>query len=113
MPKAELQSKASKMEQANLTPREERKPVPIEGRGLEEIDIDIWLPGSFTKPIDSCLFKRYKNMCKGTISLRKIMQSALPEIFAGGDIVEAEQRLFWPWATAGAASAMHDYLSKK
>jgi len=42
------------------------------------------------------------------------MQSALPEIFAGGDIVRGGATVILAMGDGRkAASAMHDYLSKK
>jgi glutamate synthase (NADPH/NADH) small chain len=93
-----------------------RKPVPIEG-AIEEIDIDIAVVAIGVSPnplIPACL-KGIKVTRKGTIEVcEETMQSALPEIFAGGDIVRGGATVILAMGDGRkAASAMHDYLSKK
>lgn len=93
-----------------------RQAVPIEG-AIEEIDIDIAVVAIGVSPnplIPACL-KGIKVTRKGTIEVNEqTMQSALPEIFAGGDIVRGGATVILAMGDGRkAASAMHDYLSKK
>ncbi len=93
-----------------------RKPVPIEG-DIVEIDIDIAIVAIGVSPnplIPACL-PGLKMSKWGTIEVNEqTMQSAIPEIFAGGDIVRGGATVILAMGDGRkAASSMHDYLKNR
>lgn len=93
-----------------------RKPVPIEG-DIVEIDIDIAIVAIGVSPnplIPACL-PGIKMSKWGTIEVNEqTMQSSIPEIFAGGDIVRGGATVILAMGDGRkAAGSMHDYLKNK
>lgn len=93
-----------------------RKPVPIEG-DIVEIDIDIAIVAIGVSPnplIPACL-AGLKMSKWGTIEVNEqTMQSSIPEIFAGGDIVRGGATVILAMGDGRkAAGSMHDYLKNK
>ncbi len=91
-----------------------RKPVEIEG-ATEWVDVDLVIVSVGVSPnplipssIDGLEVSRW-----GTIVVNDNMQSAIPNIFAGGDIVRGGATVILAMGDGRkAAAAMHDYLSK-
>jgi glutamate synthase (NADPH/NADH) small chain len=93
-----------------------RKPVAIEG-DIIEIDIDIAIVAIGVSPnplIPACL-PGIKMSKWGTIEVNEqTMQSSIPEIFAGGDIVRGGATVILAMGDGRkAAGSMHDYLKNK
>ncbi|HNX75529.1 MAG TPA: NADPH-dependent glutamate synthase [Candidatus Rifleibacterium sp.] len=93
-----------------------RKPVVIEG-DIVEIDVDLAIVAIGVSPnplIPACL-KGLKMSKYGTIEVNEqTMQSSIPEIFAGGDIVRGGATVILAMGDGRkAAGSMHDFLKKK
>ncbi len=93
-----------------------RKPVPIEG-DIVEIDIDLAIVAIGVSPnplIPACL-AGLKMSKWGTIEVNEqTMQSSIPEVFAGGDIVRGGATVILAMGDGRrAAASMHDYLKNR
>ena len=93
-----------------------RKPVPIEG-DIVEIDINLAIVAIGVSPnplIPACL-AGLKMSKWGTIEVNEqTMQSSIPEVFAGGDIVRGGATVILAMGDGRrAAASMHDYLKNR
>lgn len=93
-----------------------RKPVEIEG-AIDEIDVDLVIVAIGVSPnplIPACL-PGLKMSKWGTIEVNEqTMQSSIPEIFAGGDIVRGGATVILAMGDGRkAAASMHNYLKDK
>ncbi len=91
-----------------------RRPVPIEG-SEKEIDVDLVIVAVGVSPnplIPACL-PDLKVSRWGTIEVGDNMQSSIPVIFAGGDIVRGGATVILAMGDGrNAAQSMHEYLLK-
>ncbi|MEE0973407.1 MAG: NADPH-dependent glutamate synthase [Paludibacteraceae bacterium] len=91
-----------------------RKPVAIEG-ATELIDVDtvIVSVGVSPNPLIPNSIEGLEVSCKGTIVVNDDLQSAIPMIFAGGDIVRGGATVILAMGDGRkAAASMHEFLSK-
>jgi glutamate synthase (NADPH/NADH) small chain len=92
-----------------------RRPVPIEG-AIEEIEVDevIVSVGVSPNPLIPTTFKGITVSRWGTITVdEETMQSSLPDVYAGGDIVRGGATVILAMGDGRkAAAAMHSALSE-
>ena len=91
-----------------------RSPVPIPG-ATETLDIDLAIVsvGVSPNPIVPHSIKGLELGCKGTIAVNEDMESSIPMIFAGGDIVRGGATVILAMGDGRrAAAAMHKKLMK-
>jgi glutamate synthase (NADPH) small chain len=92
-----------------------RRPIEIEGSEID-IDVDLVIVAVGVSPnplIPSCL-PDLKVSRWGTIEVGENMQSSVPELFAGGDIVRGGATVILAMGDGRkAAQSMHEYLSSK
>ena len=91
-----------------------RSPVPIEG-AIETIDIDVAVVavGVSPNPLVPTSVEGLELGRKNTIAVNDDMQSSIPFIYAGGDIVRGGATVILAMGDGRrAAAAMHDHLSK-
>ena len=91
-----------------------RSPVEIPGV-VEEVEVDLVVVsiGVSPNPIIPNSVEGLDISAKGTIVVNDSMQSSIPMIFAGGDIVRGGATVILAMGDGrSAAKAMHDYLSK-
>jgi glutamate synthase (NADPH) small chain len=92
-----------------------RRPVPIEGSETD-IDVDLVIVAVGVSPnplIPSCL-PELKVSRWGTIEVGENMQSSIPVLFAGGDIVRGGATVILAMGDGrNAAKSMHEYLTSK
>lgn len=109
------QMKLQKMELGEPDASGRRSPVPIPG-AVETIDVDevIVSVGVSPNPIIPNNIKGLEISKKGTIVVDETsMQSILPDVFAGGDIVRGGATVILAMGDGRrAAHHMHEYLSK-
>ena len=90
-----------------------RRPVPIEG-AIETVDVDevIVSVGVSANPLRPHTFKRLRISKKGTIIVGEAdMRSALPDVYAGGDIVRGGATVILAMGDGRkAAAAMDEHL---
>ena len=91
-----------------------RSPVPVEGKTVTiPVDLVIVAVGVSPNPLIPSTVEGLEISRKGTIVVNEGMQSALPMIFAGGDIVRGGATVILAMSDGRkAAKAMHEYLSK-
>ncbi|OAV66362.1 Glutamate synthase [NADPH] small chain [Bacteroidales bacterium Barb6] len=93
-----------------------RRPVPVEG-AIETIDADVVIVsvGVSPNPLIPKAFKGLEISRRGTIIVNEdTMQTALPDVYAGGDIVRGGATVILAMGDGRkAAAAMHEYLQKK
>jgi len=92
-----------------------RKPVVIPG-ATEWLDVDLVIVsvGVSPNPLIPSSIKGLEVTRWGTIVVNEQMQSAIPTIFAGGDIVRGGATVILAMGDGRkAAAAMHDYLSQQ
>jgi glutamate synthase (NADPH/NADH) small chain len=91
-----------------------RSPVPVEGKTVTiPVDLVIVAVGVSPNPLIPSSVEGLEISKKGTIVVNEGMQSALPMIFAGGDIVRGGATVILAMSDGRkAAKAMHEYLSK-
>lgn len=93
-----------------------RRPVPVEG-AIETIDADVVIVsvGVSPNPLIPKAFKGLEISRRGTIIVNEdTMQTALPDVYAGGDIVRGGATVILAMGDGRkAAAAMHGYLQKK
>ena len=89
-----------------------RSPVPVEGKTLTiPVDLVIVAVGVSPNPLIPSSVEGLEISKKGTIVVNEGMQSALPMIFAGGDIVRGGATVILAMSDGRkAAKAMHEYL---
>lgn len=93
-----------------------RRPVEIEGDILEiDVDLVIVAIGVSPNPLIPACLPGIKMSKWGTIEVNEAtMQSSIPEIFAGGDIVRGGATVILAMGDGRkAAASMHDFLKKK
>ncbi len=89
-----------------------RSPVPIEGKTITiPVDLVIVAVGVSPNPLIPSSVEGLEISRKGTIVVNDDMQSAIPTIFAGGDIVRGGATVILAMSDGRkAAKAMHEYL---
>ena len=89
-----------------------RSPVPVEGKTVTiPVDLVIVAVGVSPNPLIPSTVEGLEISRKGTIVVNEGMQSALPMIFAGGDIVRGGATVILAMSDGRkAAAAMHEYL---
>ncbi len=92
-----------------------RSPVPVEGKTITiPVDLVIVAVGVSPNPLIPSSVEGLEISRKGTIVVNDDMQSAIPTIFAGGDIVRGGATVILAMSDGRkAAKAMHDYLTAK
>ena len=90
-----------------------RSPVPVEGKTVTiPVDLVIVAVGVSPNPLIPSSVSGLEISKKGTIVVNEGMQSAIPTIFAGGDIVRGGATVILAMSDGRkAAAAMHEYLS--
>lgn len=103
-----------KMELGDADSSGRRKPVVIPGATeLMDIDLVIVSVGVSPNPLIPSSIKGLEVTRWGTVVVNENMQSAIPVIFAGGDIVRGGATVILAMGDGRkAAAAMHDYLNK-
>ena len=91
-----------------------RTPVPVEGQTLTiPVDLVIVSVGVSPNPLVPHSVAGLEIGKKGTIVVNDAMQSSIPTLFAGGDIVRGGATVILAMSDGRhAAKAMHDYLQK-
>ena len=91
-----------------------RSPVPVEGKTVTiPVDLVIVAVGVSPNPLIPSSVAGLEISRKGTIVVNDGMQSAIPTIFAGGDIVRGGATVILAMSDGRkAAAAMHEYLQK-
>ncbi|MBQ2068001.1 MAG: bifunctional dihydroorotate dehydrogenase B NAD binding subunit/NADPH-dependent glutamate synthase [Paludibacteraceae bacterium] len=89
-----------------------RSPVPVEGKTITiPVDLVIVAVGVSPNPLIPSSVEGLEISRKGTIVVNEGMQSAIPAIFAGGDIVRGGATVILAMSDGRkAAAAMHEYL---
>ena len=89
-----------------------RSPVPVEGKTVTiPVDLVIVAVGVSPNPLIPSSVAGLEISRKGTIVVNEQMQSAIPTIFAGGDIVRGGATVILAMSDGRkAAAAMHEYL---
>ena len=92
-----------------------RSPVPVEGKTVTlPVDLVIVAVGVSPNPLIPSSVEGLEIGKKGTIVVNEGMQSNLPTIFAGGDIVRGGATVILAMSDGRkAAAAMHEYLKLK
>ena len=92
-----------------------RSPVPVEGKTVTiPVDLVIVAVGVSPNPLIPSSVEGLEISKKGTIVVNEAMQSAIPTIFAGGDIVRGGATVILAMSDGRkAAKAMHEYLKFK
>lgn len=109
------QIKLQKMELGEPDASGRRRPVPIEG-GIEIIDADLVVVsiGVSPNPIVPTSVEGLELGRKGTIAVDENMQSSIPTLYAGGDIVRGGATVILAMGDGRhAAAAMHESLNKQ
>ena len=90
-----------------------RSPVPVEGKTVTiPVDLVIVAVGVSPNPLIPSSVEGLEISKKGTIVVNEAMQSAIPTIFAGGDIVRGGATVILAMSDGRkAAAAMHEYLT--
>ena len=90
-----------------------RSPVPVEGKTVTiPVDLVIVAVGVSPNPLIPSSVEGLEISKKGTIIVNEGMQSAIPTIFAGGDIVRGGATVILAMSDGRkAAAAMHEYLT--
>ena len=90
-----------------------RSPVPVEGKTVTiPVDLVIVAVGVSPNPLIPSSVEGLEITRKGTIVVNEGMQSAIPMIFAGGDIVRGGATVILAMSDGRkAAAAMHKYLT--
>jgi glutamate synthase (NADPH/NADH) small chain len=108
------QMRLQKMELGEPDASGRRRPVPVEG-AIETIDVDevIVSVGVSPNPLVPSAFKGLQTSKWGTIIVNQdTMQSDLPDVYAGGDIVRGGATVILAMGDGRkAAAAMHVYLN--
>lgn len=92
-----------------------RSPVPVEGKTVTiSVDMVIVSVGVSPNPLIPNTVEGLEISKKGTIVVNEQMQSSLPILFAGGDIVRGGATVILAMSDGRkAAQAMHEYLENK
>ena len=91
-----------------------RSPVPVEGKTVTiPVDLVIVAVGVSPNPLIPSSVNGLEISRKGTIVVNEAMQSNIPTLFAGGDIVRGGATVILAMSDGRkAAAAMHEYLSR-
>ena len=91
-----------------------RSPVPVEGETVTlDVDMVIVAVGVSPNPIIPSSLSDLAVTKKGTIEVNENLQSSIPVLFAGGDIVRGGATVILAMSDGRkAAAAMNEYLSK-
>ena len=91
-----------------------RSPVPVEGKTVTiPVDLVIVAVGVSPNPLIPSSVSGLEISKKGTIVVNEQMQSAIPTLFAGGDIVRGGATVILAMSDGRkAAAAMHEHLQK-
>ena len=89
-----------------------RSPVPVEGKTITiPVDLVIVAVGVSPNPLIPSSVEGLEISKKGTIVVNEGMQSAIPTLFAGGDIVRGGATVILAMSDGRkAAAAMHEYI---
>ena len=92
-----------------------RSPVPVEGKTVTiPVDLVIVAVGVSPNPLIPSSVEGLEISRKGTIVVNEAMQSAIPTLFAGGDIVRGGATVILAMSDGRkAAKAMHEYLNRQ
>ena len=92
-----------------------RSPIPVEGKTVTiPVDLVIVAVGVSPNPLIPSSVSGLEISKKGTIVVNEGMQSAIPTIFAGGDIVRGGATVILAMSDGRkAAKAMHEYLESE
>lgn len=92
-----------------------RRPIPIEGSDYEvPVDIVVVAVGVSPNPLLPKSLPDLEVSEWGTIKVNERMQSSIPDIFAGGDIVRGGATVILAMGDGRkAAAGMHEYLQEK
>ncbi len=93
-----------------------RRPIPIEGSEFDiDVDLVVVAVGVSPNPIVPASLKNLKMTVWGTIVVNKeTMQSSIPDIFAGGDIVRGGATVILAMGDGRkAAVGIHNYIREK
>ena len=92
-----------------------RSPVPVEGKTVTiPVDLVIVAVGVSPNPLIPSSVSGLEISKKGTIVVNENMQSAIPTIYAGGDIVRGGATVILAMSDGRkAAAAMHEHLSQQ
>ena len=92
-----------------------RSPIPVEGKTVTiSVDMVIVSVGVSPNPLIPNTVEGLEISKKGTIVVNEQMQSSLPILFAGGDIVRGGATVILAMSDGRkAAQAMHEYLENK
>ena len=92
-----------------------RSPMPVEGKTVTiPVDLVIVAVGVSPNPLIPSSVEGLEISRKGTIVVNEAMQSAIPTLFAGGDIVRGGATVILAMSDGRkAAAAMHEYLSRQ
>jgi len=109
------QMRLQKMELGEPDASGRRKPVAIPGATeLLDVDLVIVSVGVSPNPLIPSSVSGLDVSKKGTIVVNENMQSSIPTIFAGGDIVRGGATVILAMGDGRkAAASMHEYLNKK
>ncbi|MBQ1874293.1 MAG: bifunctional dihydroorotate dehydrogenase B NAD binding subunit/NADPH-dependent glutamate synthase [Paludibacteraceae bacterium] len=92
-----------------------RSPVPVEGKTVTvDVDLVIVSVGVSPNPLIPSTVSGLEISKKGTIVVNDQMQSAIPTLYAGGDIVRGGATVILAMSDGRhAAASMHEYLQSK
>ncbi|MCE5174636.1 MAG: NADPH-dependent glutamate synthase [Bacteroidales bacterium] len=109
------QMRLQKMELGEPDASGRRKPIAIPGATeLLDVDLVIVSVGVSPNPLVPSSVSGLDVSKKGTIVVNEKMQSSIPTIFAGGDIVRGGATVILAMGDGRkAAASMHEYLNKK
>ncbi len=108
--------RVQKMELGEPDASGRRRPIPIEGSEFDiDVDLVVVAVGVSPNPIVPSSLKDLKMTAWGTIVVDKdTMQSSIPDIFAGGDIVRGGATVILAMGDGRkAAAGIHKYLQEK
>jgi glutamate synthase (NADPH/NADH) small chain len=108
--------RVQKMELGEPDASGRRRPIPIEGSEFDiDVDLVVVAVGVSPNPIVPSSLKDLKMTDWGTIVVDKeTMQSSIPDIFAGGDIVRGGATVILAMGDGRkAAAGMHKYIQEK
>ena len=108
--------RVQKMELGNADASGRRRPVPVEGSEYDiEADMVVVAVGVSPNPLVPSVLPNLKVSNRGTIEVNEdTMQSSIPELFAGGDIVRGGATVILAMGDGRrAANGMDQYMNEK
>jgi len=106
--------RVQRMELGEPDERGRRKPVPVEG-AIEEIPVDLVIVsvGVSPNPLISSSHPDIKTTERGTLEANDSLQTSVPDVFAGGDIVRGGATVILAMGDGRkAAASIDDYLKQ-